>query len=913
ETETLNALFEAYEIHELLGRGGMGAVYQGTQTSLERAVAIKILPPEYGEDPAFAARFRREALAMGKLEHPNIVTIHDFGVAGEFHFIAMEFVEGADLHQLIATGELEPTAALGVVGQICDALQYAHDHGYVHRDIKPANIFVTPDGAVKVGDFGLAKIAEQDGENAAKQSQLTMSGFRIGTPDYMAPESRKDGEIDHRADIYSLGVMFYEMLTGDVPKGVFAPPSKKVSIDARLDDVVLKAMQEEPDRRFQQASEVKTEVEKLSANSSPAAAEPKSSPGKIRWFVIAVALLICAFFAAVLSGVFQTAADLNPTESQTEALDFPDISNLPTGRVQVFSIEDRLELETTGAESFDDIVEVNLDSNSGWFGLRSNGDVIGWSTYNGFRESHTGRDVRTLARASDGYFLSSQGEPVRWGHPVPAFEEHYPDEPIIDVSRAYPIGDWSALTSDGRVHYIGNGAFKPPNHSDFFRIGNIHNHHVGIRKNGEIAIWGRDPSDLPDLSGFRFADIRSSSFQTLFLTTEGNLVWLDRATIVDLPWPLSDPGWGDIVCGVEAMAARHADGQWKAWSARVEARPIVDKIESLGKNVPSLALSLNGVVWIETGPVSHAANPPSKPKDPPPAAAETRPAADIPVNKIALPQGRVHVWAGDLNRQIRLEVGNAAEFTDFVEVQLNGNAGWFGLRSNGEVVYWNSPKNPASLIASGISSLNRGGGPNDARWIWFDGGYSQRGRDQPMKRPTESPIVDAAVNYPSRDTALLTADGRLHYRGQASVTPPEGSDFTLVENWGDQFVAIRKSGEAVVWGPDPDSLPNLDSVRVSRMHSGEFRSILLTTEGKAIVLGRTGIEASPEEIEQQKWVDVATGNYVSAVRAENGNWRAWSNSSEAGAVVEKINSLGSNVSSISISLSALIWIEAESE
>jgi len=263
----LDQLLEAYKVEALIGRGGMGAVYRGTQLSLGRPVAIKILPPEFAEDPAFAGRFHREALAMAKLEHPNLVTIHHFGFAEPYYFIVMDFVDGNDLHHLISNGILQPEAAPGIVGQICDALQYAHDHGYVHRDIKPANIFLTGDGQVKVGDFGLAKLASTE-DNAV--TQLTMSGYRIGTPNYMAPETLNYGAADHRADIYSLGVMFYEMLTGSVPKGVFDPPSLKVQIDVRVDEVVLKAMRQEPGKRYQQASEVKTAVEAITSTKSEA-------------------------------------------------------------------------------------------------------------------------------------------------------------------------------------------------------------------------------------------------------------------------------------------------------------------------------------------------------------------------------------------------------------------------------------------------------------------------------------------------------------------------------------------------------------------------------------------------------------------------------------------------------------------
>ena len=287
--EELSALLPGYEVEAMIGCGGMGAVYRGVQTSLERAVAIKILPPEFAAEPGFSERFRREALAMAKLQHPNIVTIFDYGSvtlatgAGRtLYYFVMEFIDGTDVQHLIRSGALTSEAALKVIAQICEALQYAHAQGYVHRDIKPANVFVTQEGLVKVGDFGIAKLTGS-ASAAAKDSQLTLADHVMGTPNYLAPENLGSGrKVDHRADIYSLGVMFYEMLTGNLPKGVFPPPSQTAHVDTRLDQVVLKAMMSEPDKRYQHAAEVKQDVDNISASISKHAGEkrrPRSRTG----------------------------------------------------------------------------------------------------------------------------------------------------------------------------------------------------------------------------------------------------------------------------------------------------------------------------------------------------------------------------------------------------------------------------------------------------------------------------------------------------------------------------------------------------------------------------------------------------------------------------------------------------------
>lgn len=248
------------EILELIGQGGMGAVYKARQPQIDRLVALKILPPEAGADAAFAERFAREAKALARLNHPNIVTLHDFGQAGGFFYFVMEFMDGLNLRQMLGPKMLAPREAMAIVPQICEALQYAHDQGIVHRDIKPENILLDRHGQVKIADFGLAKLLNR----APAAASLTGTHQMMGTPHYMAPEQVQGShDVDHRADIYSLGVVFYEMLTGQLPIGRFEPPSKKVQVDVRLDDVVLQALQSEPDRRYQHVSEIGSAVKSL--------------------------------------------------------------------------------------------------------------------------------------------------------------------------------------------------------------------------------------------------------------------------------------------------------------------------------------------------------------------------------------------------------------------------------------------------------------------------------------------------------------------------------------------------------------------------------------------------------------------------------------------------------------------------
>ena len=276
----LAAHFPQLEILELLGQGGMGAVYKARQRQLGRLVALKILPPEVARDPAFAERFRREAQALAQLSHPQIVAVYDSGLAGGLYYFLMEFVDGVNLRRMLAEGKLSPAEALAIVPQVCEALQYAHDEGVVHRDIKPENILLDKKGRVKIADFGLARLIGQS------RPDFTLTGTQqvMGTPHYMAPEQMERPQtVDHRADIYSLGVVFYEMLTGELPLGRFQAPSKKAILDVRLDEVVLRSLEKEPERRYQRASAVKTEVERITNEPAfvAAAAAPKPNASTV--------------------------------------------------------------------------------------------------------------------------------------------------------------------------------------------------------------------------------------------------------------------------------------------------------------------------------------------------------------------------------------------------------------------------------------------------------------------------------------------------------------------------------------------------------------------------------------------------------------------------------------------------------
>ncbi|MFT5284559.1 MAG: serine/threonine protein kinase [Planctomycetota bacterium] len=265
--------FPQLEILELVGRGGMGLVYKARQKSLGRVVALKVLAPLFANDPAFAERFLREAQALAKLSHPHIVTVFEFGERQGRYFIVMEFVEGKSMRELLNDRKVGQADTLRLVPQICDGLQYAHEHGVVHRDIKPENILVDLSGDVRIADFGLARLLGANEEDW----RLTRASQVMGTPQYMAPEQMsRPTEVDHRVDIYALGAVMYEMLTGELPMGRFALPSEESDTDKRLDEVILTSLASDPKRRYQSVHEMGAAVNEVRVTPIPNSATGKS-------------------------------------------------------------------------------------------------------------------------------------------------------------------------------------------------------------------------------------------------------------------------------------------------------------------------------------------------------------------------------------------------------------------------------------------------------------------------------------------------------------------------------------------------------------------------------------------------------------------------------------------------------------
>lgn len=251
-------VLKGFEVGTVLGKGAMGTVYRGRQLSLERAVAIKLMSSDLVSQPEFVLRFKREAAALASLSHPNVVSIIDQGNIGDHWFFVMEFVDGPTLRRLLTQRSLGLSQALDLAVQVGRGLDYAHGKGVVHRDLKPENVLLASDGSgryvAKICDFGLADILYSN------RSYVNLTGSRIsmGTVNYMAPEQRQDaGRVDQRADVFSYGVLLYEMFTGELPIGRYAEPSKRNrSLDRRVDPVIMRALEMDARRRFPRVREV---------------------------------------------------------------------------------------------------------------------------------------------------------------------------------------------------------------------------------------------------------------------------------------------------------------------------------------------------------------------------------------------------------------------------------------------------------------------------------------------------------------------------------------------------------------------------------------------------------------------------------------------------------------------------------
>lgn len=315
--EEMGALLPQYSFVKLAAFGGMGAVYKARQESLDRPVAIKILPPAFGAEKEFAERFKSEARAMAKLSHSNIVAVYDFGITREAHlYLVMEWVEGPTLHEMIQKGAIPVKKVGALVMQLCDALSYAHNHRILHRDIKPGNIMVNQDDQVKVADFGLARAITGEAEENP-----------YGTPEYAAPEILGKGAVDQRVDIFAAGVVLYEMLTGRVPKTPRRSVTEYAPLSPAWDQVIDSATHPDPEKRFMDAQDLRAHIANLLKRAEAVTAVPvvvtvveDDGPKPKRGLTPFHYAVIGAVAAIVLSVVFGMLFRTSPADKSTRTV-----------------------------------------------------------------------------------------------------------------------------------------------------------------------------------------------------------------------------------------------------------------------------------------------------------------------------------------------------------------------------------------------------------------------------------------------------------------------------------------------------------------------------------------------------------------------------------------------------------------
>tara|TARA_R110002096_G_scaffold26518_29_gene81877 strand:- start:4434 stop:6464 length:2031 start_codon:yes stop_codon:yes gene_type:complete len=614
--EELDRFMPDYTVEKILGRGGMGAVYQGIQISLKRPVAIKVLPPELGQDLEFEARFRREAQSMARLNHPNIIQIFDFGqTEGGHYFFVMEFVEGGDLHSLIREGHVQPETALKVVIQICEALHYAHSKGYVHRDIKPANILLNEEGVVKVGDFGLAKLVDPKQGSETEQLGITLTGISMGTPNYVAPEQMSGtGEVDHRADIYSLGVMLYEMLTGEIPRGHFAPPSGKIQVDVRIDDVVLKAMEEKPERRYQSAKDVESDVTVIRSNPKGKTIAGMEKNGKkvrsggksgSKRAVLGFGAALLAATLAVSGLIWKPWENVVLTETSAQlTLELPPALAAMKergGRLRAWT-SDGEPLDLTQAEGVDDLQRLFFAPTSWQYKAASASGLI-------YKTNRTLR-LPDPASWSDFFVVSREGTILPFsGTPTPPDFEALRNS--VAKARAVNSADGRLIfvTDQGRIKIAFADSTDAPVWrdemirklealEDIVAVDSKGDFSAFLAQDGSVSLWNFNTGEFTELTGQSIVEVAVGAMFALALDRDGvpHALLAPGATFdhsgaqipTDLPKVYAIRAYG------RGAAAQLEDGSWRAWGKNhwqrlgnpvAGAGELFERIEALGPAV----------------------------------------------------------------------------------------------------------------------------------------------------------------------------------------------------------------------------------------------------------------------------------------------------------------------------------------
>ncbi|MCG8600483.1 MAG: protein kinase, partial [Verrucomicrobiales bacterium] len=951
--EELDRLFPDLEILKLLGAGGMGAVYQARQPRLDRIVALKVLSCAPEMHDSFALRFEREAQLLAKLHHPHIVTLFDFGEIPDgpggrsvFYFL-MEYIGGGSLDdRLRSDEEIRPRDAFRIISETCEALALAHGKGVLHRDIKPANLLLDDEERIRVADFGIAKILEYEEESL--MTGLTVTGTTMGTPHYMAPELWEDPTmVDSRADLYSVGVVFYQLLTREKPAGVFQEPSRIADVERMVDNVVFKALEKNRERRYQDAEEMRVAVERVATRHRQ---RVKRRRAKVLLATgIGVCLLGALGWSGRTAGLFASSqknpSETEATESSSESVvpsalekEIREIAGLPRGRLRHAGSGPNAEaIDFSRAGDHADFVDV-VGSPDFWVALRSNGEAIssdGTQDATGIVKLCGSYHTHVVLVNENGGLVFREGkepalpnamEGLRF---VDALVSNRHGIVLDETGRAHVFGEYYETDFDDGRGAGGYGTPKwpaPPEEAvtDVQAIAVAHTHAATLKKDGSLRVFGWEGLvDLPSgVTSKTFTQIASSPDQVCLLDTNGR-AW--RFGLTRNPHPEQPVGHAGKLLGkgkgkakaIGALTSLDMDSQWRSYEERID-RLLVESLRGNPRHfVRDWVFAGNrniSVLWIE----------PDDGKDDK-LRAKPAPALEIPPALSSLRErgGQLRAWTSGEEEMVGLDLTEGID--DFVRLDglaYPGSDRWLALRSNGPGI---SPL--TNFDRSGeLVSLDTHIG------ILKDGTVLHCWDEQRTVKSRDAIAIDGEAGASSRDPfwLFLNRDGTVSLATNgdfrqwdddeyARVRPvvAEIGDAVQIEAQAGTGVILRGNGEVVSWSNDdglfvPDP-PVANAVEVSCVGGGRW--FALDSEGE--VQTWRGPEAGWSRLDPPKDLPpvfaIRSFGTVAAAQKADGSWRAWGDDNGSG-LIEQIHSIGPAADILFLSQrtggkDSLLWIE----
>lgn len=953
EARELSDLFPEFEIGERLGAGGMGVVFRARQKSLDRPVAIKILNPKLLGDPEFEERFEREAKTMAMLGHPNIVGIHDFGVKGPYHFLVMEFVEGSDLQKLIRSGSLDPALAFSIIHQVCDALHHAHQNGIVHRDIKPGNILVDRNGVAKIGDFGLARVVRPTADVS-----LTMTNAGMGTPAYMAPEQLAGAKSsDARSDIFALGVVVYEMLTGSTPYGNFPPPTSRLPRrNPRLDEAILRAMDPDPASRPADPRE----ISRLIAESEGTAPADKAVGKAIRQRpVLLLSALVLALAGTGWIWSKRGQPILPPPPEALRVPAEPSLEDLlPKTGLKGTDEFERMRrrggilrgwserpgiLDIEAAAGIDDLVFVKEGPNIvlTWYAARRNGEMV---------SSQPGLSSRSDYRQVSHAFLIEW--PDRLVPSPPHSGPRYlpllrPTPRATGLAESFGIDLALIATPERRLAFAASDPWLKAHRHVIDRLEGLQNvvaveswdkHYVVLTAEGKAHSWAphgffESPEDARKL-----VQVAPGAHHVIGLYEDGSVVtWCHPLSLRHprIGPPLSVPPDLGPVIRVQssgfANAAQRPDGSWFAWGDDEE-RGLNDQINSLGPALDLETYRVNSttgakLLWIEPRPHDSEAEKQTPPErvGAPPSLEKLLPKAGLrgtdEFERMRRRGGVLRRWS-ERPGMVEIEAASGIDDLVYVESAPNIAMSWYAARRNGEMV----------------SSQPGLGSRSDYRRVSHSFFIEWPDRLVPSSPPSGrgylpllEPIARASDLTQSFDLALVvTPEGRLAFGATDTWVKSHRyildrldglDDAVAVESWVSQFAVLTAEGKAHCWiEPHGFFDPPEDARKLVQVAVGAHHMIGLYEDGSVAAWCHplslkhprvASVLNVPPDLGPV--IRVESWDFSNAVQRPDGSWFAWGDDEGRG-LIDQVNSIGPalDFETFRVNLSTgakLIWIE----